>query len=139
MRFTSAFTVLATTFGLVAANPLEVRQEAARFGIVTVNPSTVALGGTLNIHYNATTALHHPLYVDFTLQGKFDNGNDTPQLFLSRNTFGANDVILDVSVPAPPVETLGNTDDWLVWAWVTFPQDGFTFIGGASAAVGFTA
>ncbi|KAF9266016.1 hypothetical protein L218DRAFT_956982 [Marasmius fiardii PR-910] len=135
MRFTAAFTVLATTLGLAAA------QEAARFGSVDVNPNTVAVGGTLNIHYNATTATaagYHPLFVDFALQGKFDNGNDTPRLQLSRNSFGPNDVILDASLPLPPVETLGPTNNWLVFAFVTYNQDGFTLMGGTTAPVTIT-
>ncbi|KAL0569982.1 hypothetical protein V5O48_011975 [Marasmius crinis-equi] len=128
MRFTAAFTALAAA-GLVAA------QEALRFGVVTVNPSEVAAGETLNIHYDSSQARWHPLYVDFHMQGKFANGNPTPNLVLSRNTFGANDVVLDVSVPVPPVNTLGETNSWLVWADITYPQDGFVLSGGTSAPV----
>ncbi|KAG7094909.1 hypothetical protein E1B28_005715 [Marasmius oreades] len=138
MRFSSTFVALAATFGLVVSNPLEVRQEAARFGSVNVNPSTVAPGGTLKIRYNATTARSHPLFVDFSLQGKFDNGNDTPRLVLSRNDFGPNEVILDANIKLPPVETLGDTNSWLVLAFVTYPQDGFILTGGTSAPVSFT-
>ncbi|KAL0569983.1 hypothetical protein V5O48_011976 [Marasmius crinis-equi] len=128
MRFTATFAALAAA-GLVAA------QEAARFGAVDVSPSSVAPGDTLNIHYNASLARSHPLFVDFHMQGKFANGNPTPELVLSRNAFGANDIILDVSVPVPPINTLGETNSWLVWADVTFTQDGFNLTGGISTPV----
>ena len=45
MRFSLPFVALATVFGLASANPvLEARQEAVRFGIVDVNPTSVKLG-----------------------------------------------------------------------------------------------
>ncbi len=37
----SLVTLAATAFGLVSANPIEARQEALRFGVVNVNPTTV--------------------------------------------------------------------------------------------------
>ncbi|KAK1234162.1 hypothetical protein PQX77_002638 [Marasmius sp. AFHP31] len=134
MRFTAAFTALAAaSAGLVAA------QEALRFGTVDVKPNSVAPGQTLNIHYDASKARWQPQTVDFHMQGKFSNGNPTPNLILSRNTFGADDTTLDVSVTVPPIDKLGETNSWLVWADITYPQDGFVLGGGTSAPVTITA
>jgi hypothetical protein len=45
MLFTSlAITSLPASVGLVGADPLAARQEALRFGVVSVKPSTVKLG-----------------------------------------------------------------------------------------------
>ncbi len=45
MRFSLPFVAVAAAFGLVSAgSTLEARQEALRFGIVDVDPTTVKLG-----------------------------------------------------------------------------------------------
>ncbi|KAJ8084765.1 hypothetical protein PM082_003542 [Marasmius tenuissimus] len=132
MRFTVAFTALAAA-GFAAA------QEALRFGTVSVNPTSVAPGETLNIHYDASKARWQPETVDFHMQGKFANGNPTPNLILSRNDLAADKKTLDVSVTVPPIDTLGETNSWLVWADITYPQDGFTLSGGTSTGVTITA
>ena len=52
MRFSLPFVAVATLFGLASASPaLETRQEAVRFGIVDVSPSTVKLGQVTSISY----------------------------------------------------------------------------------------
>ena len=38
MRFSSSLFALAAAIGMAAANPIESRQEAARFGLVSVTP-----------------------------------------------------------------------------------------------------
>ncbi|KAK7025474.1 hypothetical protein VNI00_016003 [Paramarasmius palmivorus] len=147
MRFSAVFVALATAGFAVA-------QEALRFGTVDVvgntqiTPgeacifpfsSTLIVANTIlfiqnfDIHYDASKARNHPLFVDFFVQGKFANGNPTPRLLLSRNEFGADAVTLDKTATLPPVDTLGETNSWLLWADVTFPQDGFVMVGGTSA------
>ncbi|KAK7031037.1 hypothetical protein VNI00_013827 [Paramarasmius palmivorus] len=116
MRFSAVFVALVTAGFTVA-------QEAVRFGTVD----------NFDIHYDASKARNHPLFVDFFVQGKFANGNPTPRLLLSRNEFGADTVTLDKTATLPPVDTLGETNSWLLWADVTFPQDGFVMVGGTSA------
>jgi hypothetical protein len=47
MRFFSSLVAITAAIGLASASPvqqLEARQEAARFGLINVNPSTVTLG-----------------------------------------------------------------------------------------------
>ena len=82
-------------------------------------------------------------------------------MLLSRNSFGADAVTLDVSATVsfpcistvgdvtkfcvffacqvPPVDTLGETNSWLVWADVTYPDSGFVLTGGTSAPINITA
>ncbi|KAK7058667.1 hypothetical protein VNI00_002303 [Paramarasmius palmivorus] len=137
MRFSTVFAALATA-GFAAATPLESRQEALRFGVVNVDPSTgpVAPGQTFNIRYDSSKARYHPMFVDFFVQGKFaDTGNFTPRLLLSRNDFGANDVTLNYTATLPPVDKLGSTNSWSVWADITFPVDGFVEVGGTSTGL----
>ena len=86
MRFFTPLLSLAAAFGAVAA------QEAARFGSVTVSPSSVKfdqgcillstrLVAVLNaplqaitVSYNSSTAVSKPVAVDFYLSGTLGNG-----------------------------------------------------------------
>ncbi|EEB89383.1 hypothetical protein MPER_12521 [Moniliophthora perniciosa FA553] len=123
MRFTTVLAALATV-GFAAAAPLESRQEALRFGVVNVNGGSgpVAPGQTFEIQYDSSRARFHPMFVDFFVQGRFaDTGNPTPRLLLSRNEFGADAVTLSSTATLPPVDKLGQTNNWLVWARCYFP------------------
>ncbi|ESK96256.1 hypothetical protein Moror_7246 [Moniliophthora roreri MCA 2997] len=137
MRFSTVLAALATV-GFAAATPLESRQEALRFGVVNVDAGAgpVAPGQTFEIRYDSSKARFHPLFVDFFVQGRFaDTGNLTPRLLLSRNEFGADAVTLNSTATLPPVDKLGPTNSWLVWADVTFPVDGFVEVGGTSTGL----
>ncbi|KAK7021823.1 hypothetical protein VNI00_017267 [Paramarasmius palmivorus] len=140
MRLSTVFAALASS-GFAAATHLESRQEALRFGVVNVDPSTgpVAPGqfcSTFNSRYDSSEARYHPTLVDFFVQGKFaDTGNFTPRLLLSRNGFGANDITLNYTATLPPVHNLGSTNSWSVWADITFPVDGDVELDGTSTGL----
>ncbi|KAF9270842.1 hypothetical protein L218DRAFT_952912 [Marasmius fiardii PR-910] len=128
MRF---FTVLAATatFGFTVA------QEAARFGYVSVNPSTTSRGQTIEITYNSTTAVHQPQFVDFYLQGQISAQRPTPYILLSRNSYGANDRVLIRDVTIPPVGDSMN-NGWDLWAFVTFDDGlGVSEVGGIASGL----
>ncbi|KIK62588.1 hypothetical protein GYMLUDRAFT_242739 [Collybiopsis luxurians FD-317 M1] len=120
MRFSSAlYTVpAAASIALVSA------QEAARFGIVDVSPSGAL---TPNEVFPADY-----LYVDFYLDGQFDNGNSAPRLLISRNTYGVNQTLLVQNETLPNYGILGNVTYSLL-AFVTYNQNGLTQIGGVLA------
>ena len=50
MRFSSAFLALAATVGMTAASSIESRQEAARFGGVSVSPSVAKITDVSILH-----------------------------------------------------------------------------------------
>ncbi|KAK7450119.1 hypothetical protein VKT23_013001 [Stygiomarasmius scandens] len=128
MRFATLLSTIAMAASFV------VGQEAARFGFVSVSPCPITGGQDVTITYNATTAAlagHQPEFLDFFLQGTFsDTGNPTPRFVLSRNDFGADQVIFtqDITIPEQ-INNLG-ASGWSVLALITFEQDGLTEQGG---------
>ncbi|KAK7451214.1 hypothetical protein VKT23_012550 [Stygiomarasmius scandens] len=99
MRFT---TILST---IVVAASFVVGQESARFGSVSVSPCPFTGGQDITITYDATTAAlagHQPEFLDLFFQGKFsDTGNPTPRFLISRNDFGADQVIFTQNTTIP--------------------------------------
>ncbi|GJE93280.1 hypothetical protein PsYK624_094390 [Phanerochaete sordida] len=101
-----------------------VAQEAARFGSVSVYPSTVKVGETFTVHYNSTTARHQPKYYDAYIQGTVQsNGFIQPQYLLQRTVFptdGTKDVYFNTTVPDIG---LGPGIVHSIWAFITYPVD----------------
>ncbi|KAK7452716.1 hypothetical protein VKT23_012116 [Stygiomarasmius scandens] len=135
MRCSAFVAVLASAVSIVAASPLalQVRQEAARFGSVSVTPRDFSGGDEITVVYNASTAVHHPEFVDLYIQGVFaGTSNVTPFFLLSRNDFGPDQEILTFSTTLPEQLNDLNVASWGVTAFVTFEQDGLTEVGGIS-------
>ncbi|KAK7452705.1 hypothetical protein VKT23_012107 [Stygiomarasmius scandens] len=136
MRFSAFVATLASAASIAAAAPLvlQARQEAARFGLVSVTPRDFSGGDDITVVYNASTATHHPEFVDFYVQGTFtDTSNRTTFFLLSRNNFGPDQETLTFPTTLP--EQLNNlgAGNWVLTAFVTFEQDGLTEVGGISA------
>ncbi|KAI0825459.1 hypothetical protein BC629DRAFT_1586375 [Irpex lacteus] len=88
MRFSTSLLAAAAFVGLATANPaLEARQEAVRFGTVSVNPTTVKLGGQFTVTYNATQARYVPRTLDVYINGRYPNGFVTPSFQLERTDY----------------------------------------------------
>ncbi|THU93185.1 hypothetical protein K435DRAFT_757689 [Dendrothele bispora CBS 962.96] len=143
MRF-FASTIFTAIFAASSA-VLVSAQEAARFGFVSVSPSTqVNVGDPITITYNSTSARAQPEFVDFYLQGQFSSGRPTPYFLIQRNEYdaeegGANEnklLILDTT--APNVTQFG-IQNWTLWAYVTYPQDGLLEIGGIASGLSYNA
>ncbi|THU96046.1 hypothetical protein K435DRAFT_797652 [Dendrothele bispora CBS 962.96] len=136
MRFTTFAATLASVASIVAASPLalQARQEAARFGLVSVTPSDFVGGDDITIVYNASTATHQPEFVDFYIQGTFtDTSNRTPFFLIQRNDFAADQQILTLNEHVPDALNNLGAGNWVLTAFVTFEQDGLTEVGGISA------
>ncbi|KAF8913555.1 hypothetical protein CPB85DRAFT_1299400 [Mucidula mucida] len=138
-----AFSIVATAaalfLGVSASSPMAARQEAARFGSVNVSPSTVSTGDSFEITYNSTLARFKPDYVDFFIQGTRSNGNPTPYVVLSRHDYGGAEgqTILTSTETTPDLASLGPADSYLVWAFVTYPNEGLEMYGGTSAPIAY--
>lgn len=92
MRFSTVLLAAATWCGVANASPMTTRQEAARFGLVSVEPSSVkpsdvraptkifpavhanTLPQTFTVSYNSTRALAVPKYLDIYVQGTLPSG-----------------------------------------------------------------
>ncbi|GJE93294.1 hypothetical protein PsYK624_094530 [Phanerochaete sordida] len=115
--------LLALTASALALAGSAVAQESARFGGVSVYPTTVKVGETFTVHYNSTTAVHQPKYYDAYIQGTDANGFIQPPYLLQRTVFptdGTKNVYFNTTVP--PIG-LGQNVSHLIWAYVTYPVD----------------
>ncbi|EKM50125.1 uncharacterized protein PHACADRAFT_178749 [Phanerochaete carnosa HHB-10118-sp] len=118
-----------------------VAQEAVRFGIVSVSPSTIKPGETFTVHYNSTLAAHQPVYYDAYIQGILSSGFVQPQYLLQRTTFptdGTKNIYFNTTLP-----NIGyvNNASYSVWAYITYPvqdESGTSALeyGGVSYPVG---
>ncbi|PSS30981.1 hypothetical protein EW026_g8312 [Hermanssonia centrifuga] len=140
----SLVTLAATAFGLVSANPIEARQEALRFGVVNVNPTTVKVNEEFIVTYNSTLARYQPAFVDFYIQGTIvANGFVQPEYLLQRSSYPAGAKTLSFQTTLPAIEPdadKGYTDQaaYSVWAYITFPSPdtGALEVGGTSTGIG---
>lgn len=87
--------------------------EAARFGFLTVNPTTVKVGDPISVTYNLTCAPQksiRPQFIDYFLEVPVDENNGhQPIIYLARHTFDPSvDTTLDVlntTIPISPTIT----------------------------------
>ncbi|KAJ3529061.1 hypothetical protein NM688_g7907 [Phlebia brevispora] len=147
MRFFTPLLCIAAAFGLASSNPVNVnvaRQEAARFGSVTVEPSTVNYDGEITITYNSSKALAQPRYLDVYIQGTLSSGFVEPYYLLGRFDYG-NATVLEFQSTLPKLYTSptnGYSEDagYDIWAFITYPSpDGGAYVvGGTSAGLSVT-
>ncbi|KAK7456350.1 hypothetical protein VKT23_010597 [Stygiomarasmius scandens] len=140
MRFdlSTIVSTIATVASLVnASSQLASRQEAARFGSVSVTPCPLSGGEHVTITYNATTAARagdQPQFVDFYVQGTstLDPPKLTNKFLLQRNSFGPDQVLLTLDTTIPEAINNPGIDgtDWNILAMITFDQDGLLIDGG---------
>ncbi|KAI0825452.1 hypothetical protein BC629DRAFT_1434107 [Irpex lacteus] len=129
MRFSLPFVAVAAAFGLVSAgSTLEARQEALRFGIVDVDPTTVKLGQKFTVNYNSTQARWQPINLDVYLHGRYPNGFVTPDYQLLRSDYPADAHFYSFETTLPVIshdDTNGYLKDgaYGITAWITFKTE----------------
>ncbi|KAF5368096.1 hypothetical protein D9758_004417 [Tetrapyrgos nigripes] len=128
------FSTILTAIISASSMALEIRQEAARFGIAMVHPRNFTGGSDVVISYNASTARHHPKFVDFYVQGAFaGTSNLSPWFLIQRNDFAPDQQFLELNMTMPAALNNVGVSGWGLTAWVTFDADGLTQIGGIQA------
>ncbi|KAI0690316.1 hypothetical protein BC835DRAFT_190380 [Cytidiella melzeri] len=143
MRFTFPLLAVAAAFGLASANPvIESRQEAIRFGLVTIEPTSVALDEPFLVHYNSTRARWQPLTLDVYISGTYPNGFVTPYYQLLRTDYPANATSLSFETTLPVLDTVDINEGYvvnatyLIWAFISYPTGtGAIAVGGTSAGI----
>ncbi|KAL1745960.1 hypothetical protein HDZ31DRAFT_35267 [Schizophyllum fasciatum] len=121
MRF-STFVVALSTASVALA------QEAARFGLLTVDGKTdVSVGETLSLTYDSSAAQYVPQTVDFVLQGTRKNGNLTPYVVLSREDVSADQKVVHKEFQVPDVIAAYGNDvaSWQATAFITYEYNDY--------------
>ncbi|KAF7794395.1 hypothetical protein EIP86_005529 [Pleurotus ostreatoroseus] len=136
MRFFTPLLSLAAAFGAVAA------QEAARFGSVTVSPSSVKFDQAITVSYNSSTAVSKPVAVDFYLSGTLGNGFVLPDYPLASIADMQNVSYVTFQRPLPVLDSTSTNGyeantTFLVVAMLTYPESasGALARGGTSAPI----
>ncbi|KAI0825491.1 hypothetical protein BC629DRAFT_1434141 [Irpex lacteus] len=129
MRFSLPFVAVAAALGLASASPaLETRQEAVRFGIVGVEPTTIKLGQKFTVKYNSTLARWQPINLDIYLHGTYPNGFVTPDYQLLRSDYPADAHLYSFETTLPVISH-DVADGYLaegaygITAWITFKTE----------------
>ncbi|KAF7791092.1 hypothetical protein EIP86_002053 [Pleurotus ostreatoroseus] len=125
---------------IAAASGTAFAQEAARFGVVNVFPTTVRFDQPITITYNTSTARSKPIAVDFYLEGTQPNGAALPTFTLARleDMQNVSYVTFQRNLPVifeSPTNGYQQNDTFAVWAFITFPEpSGGAFERGGTSA-----
>ncbi|KAI0083850.1 hypothetical protein BDY19DRAFT_998244 [Irpex rosettiformis] len=142
MRFSLPFVAIAALVGLASATPtLETRQEAVRFGIVSLDPTSVKLGQKFTVNYNSTLARWQPINLDVYISGKYPSGFVTASYQLLRSDYPADAHFYSFETTLPVISN-DDTDgyvangSYIVTAFITYQTEtGAISRGGVEAPI----
>ncbi|KIY72477.1 hypothetical protein CYLTODRAFT_417872 [Cylindrobasidium torrendii FP15055 ss-10] len=131
------FSLKTLLVSVVAAATAVSAQEAVRYGVVDVTPTELSAGSSFTVTYNSTLARWQPEAVDFLLQ-RTANGQPTGgYVSLQRNDYAPDQTILSADLQTPDLSKFGDgtNADWLLWAFITYPDSDsdLKLIGGSTS------
>ncbi|KAN0093185.1 hypothetical protein V8E55_003969 [Tylopilus felleus] len=129
MQFTFAAVIATAVAALVGAvpHPRQSCPEAARFGVLTVSPTTVSAGEFVTISADFNCAINYfgirPEYTDYYIEVPVNNNGHEPPILLSRGTLASGSTNVSFTVTVPEAYYVANTG-YAVVLDVTYPING---------------